>query len=164
MNTSTTWFTIDFSSINVLQLFRWRKCSVQPSMLNLHKNEIFSTKIQCCIKACLLQKIVGHVMFGTCLRLLGFGEIAQSRQQLSLLPCICRLLLWACICSRTSTLAWSPWSCVRRNGGHYQVQGGGVCCAGSTTTHSHGLSAGSRQNINSAKRCWRRRSYGWRVR
>ena len=38
-------------------------------MLNLHKNEICS-----CIKAYLLQKIVGHVMFGTCLRLLGLEK------------------------------------------------------------------------------------------
>ena len=66
------------------------------------QTEIYSTKIQCCIKAYLLQKIVGHVMFGTCLRLLGLEE---SHGVVNNSPCY--RVSAAFFYGQTSALAWS---------------------------------------------------------
>lgn len=115
------------------------------------QNKICSLKIQCCIKAYLLQKIVGHVMFGTSLRLL---RLEKSQRVVNNSPCyrVSAAFFYGsnfdasvepvelCREKRTALPSTRWW------------EAGSITRAGSTTPPNHGLSAGSRQNINSAKR------------
>ncbi|EMS53372.1 hypothetical protein TRIUR3_28512 [Triticum urartu] len=111
---------------------------------NVKPEDVFQT-------AYLLQKIVGHVMFGTSLRLL---RLEKSQRVVNNSPCyrVSAAFFYGsnfdasvepvelCREKRTALPSTRWW------------EAGSITRAGSTTPPNHGLSAGSRQNINSAKK------------